>query len=213
MPGGVGVCIVSFRTARPRRTCGGCCRPGPQPAPQRHRLDGAAQSVASILSNPRYTGRQVWNRQHTDPDPHDRPGVAEWRRWNPTQHGSCRRTHHTGRWSANGTSSPPKPSPSPRPRRTAPRGSIRWSDWSTVESAAGGWNPAGFTADPATAAATATSSTPPAQPRPKNLYWRQDHILAHIASDLEHHDQFGATPESPASAARTNWPNTSARNA
>ncbi len=44
------------------------------------------QSVAAILSNPRYTGRQVWNRQHTDRDPRDRPDAAQWRQWNPTAH-------------------------------------------------------------------------------------------------------------------------------
>jgi recombinase/CHAT domain-containing protein len=53
------------------------------------------QSVAAILSNPRYTGRQVWNRQHTDRDPHDRPGAAVWRRWNPSQHWVASRTPHT----------------------------------------------------------------------------------------------------------------------
>jgi site-specific DNA recombinase len=26
-------------------------------------------TVAAILANPRYTGRQVWNRQHTDHEP------------------------------------------------------------------------------------------------------------------------------------------------
>jgi hypothetical protein len=28
-------------------------------------------TVTTILSNPRYTGRQVWNRQRTDKDPAD----------------------------------------------------------------------------------------------------------------------------------------------
>ncbi len=34
--------------------------------------------MASILENPRYTGRQVWNRQRTDHD----PGAASSRAWN-----------------------------------------------------------------------------------------------------------------------------------
>ncbi|MBO3751118.1 recombinase family protein [Streptosporangiaceae bacterium NEAU-GS5] len=36
------------------------------------------RTVASILENPRYTGRQVWNRQRTDHD----PGSASRRSWN-----------------------------------------------------------------------------------------------------------------------------------
>ena len=38
-------------------------RPRPQLAPRR--LGWSVRTVASILSNPRYTGRQVWNRQPT----------------------------------------------------------------------------------------------------------------------------------------------------
>ena len=36
-------------------------RPGPEPAP--HRGAWTLRTVAAILGNPRYTGRQVWNRQ------------------------------------------------------------------------------------------------------------------------------------------------------
>jgi site-specific DNA recombinase len=43
-------------------------------------------TIASILANPRYTGRQVWNRQSTDPT--TRPGRVGRRRavqhWNPS---------------------------------------------------------------------------------------------------------------------------------
>jgi hypothetical protein len=35
----------------------------PQPAPQRQ--EWTLRTVAAILANPRYTGRQVWNRQRT----------------------------------------------------------------------------------------------------------------------------------------------------
>jgi site-specific DNA recombinase len=44
------------------------CPSAADPARNPHR-DGAGwtvRTVASILSNPRYTGRQVWNRQRTD---------------------------------------------------------------------------------------------------------------------------------------------------
>jgi hypothetical protein len=47
------------------------------------------QTVAAILANPRYTGRQVWNRQHTEIGPLDQAddvlGQAETRRWNTLQ--------------------------------------------------------------------------------------------------------------------------------
>jgi site-specific DNA recombinase len=54
--------------------------------PHRHRGMWTVHTVASILANPRYTGRQVWNRQSTNPT--DRPGRVGRRRavqrWNPS---------------------------------------------------------------------------------------------------------------------------------
>ncbi|WP_244236684.1 recombinase family protein [Micromonospora violae] len=45
--------------------------------------------MAAILANPRYTGRQVWNRQHTDRGPLDAAddllGRSEVRRWSLVQ--------------------------------------------------------------------------------------------------------------------------------
>ena len=59
-------------------------RPGPQPAPHRGRVD--AGQVTTILGNPRYTGRQVWNRQRTDKDLADPDNVSlghkQRQRWN-----------------------------------------------------------------------------------------------------------------------------------
>jgi hypothetical protein len=40
--------------------------------------------VATILANPRYTGRQVWNRQRSDHDP-AHPGERATQRWNQPQ--------------------------------------------------------------------------------------------------------------------------------
>jgi hypothetical protein len=34
--------------------------------PHRHETVWTLRTVAAILANPRYTGRQVWNRQFTD---------------------------------------------------------------------------------------------------------------------------------------------------
>jgi hypothetical protein len=60
-------------------------------ARNRHRSGEAwtLRTVAAILGNPRYTGRQVWNRQqsHCDPGGQHLSGVAglSVRRWNPAQ--------------------------------------------------------------------------------------------------------------------------------
>jgi hypothetical protein len=80
-------------TLRRRRWCGGCSpsgwpghsaaritralndagipcpsAAGPQPDPHRSGTAWTLRTVAAILANPRYTGRQVWNRQRTDFD-------------------------------------------------------------------------------------------------------------------------------------------------
>jgi site-specific DNA recombinase len=47
---------------------------GTEPAPDRRGMDAA--TVAAILANPRYTGRQVWNRQRTDFDLADPANTA-----------------------------------------------------------------------------------------------------------------------------------------
>ena len=54
------------------------CPSRADPDRNRHRSGQAwmVTTVAAILANPRYTGRQVWNRQHTDRDPR-RHGQAE----------------------------------------------------------------------------------------------------------------------------------------
>jgi site-specific DNA recombinase len=62
------------------------CPSGADPGRNRHRRGDlwSLQSVRSILANPRYTGRQVWNRQHIE---HRRAADGERIRvqhWNPT---------------------------------------------------------------------------------------------------------------------------------
>lgn len=62
------------------------------PARNPHRTaDGwTLRTVAAILANPRYTGRQVWNRQRTDREPTELAdggrGHRQVLRWNPAQH-------------------------------------------------------------------------------------------------------------------------------
>jgi hypothetical protein len=67
------------------------CPSGADPIRNPHR-SGAAwtlRTVAAILANPRYTGRQVWNRQRTDYAPlstaDDVLGRSEARRWSAIQ--------------------------------------------------------------------------------------------------------------------------------
>jgi hypothetical protein len=58
------------RITRALNDAGVPCPPAADPARNPHRT-GAAwtfRTVAAILANPRYTGRQVWSRQRTDFD-------------------------------------------------------------------------------------------------------------------------------------------------
>jgi hypothetical protein len=60
----------------------------PHRNPHRHGDGWTLRTVAAILANPRYTGRQVWNRQRADRDPadhHGKHGEREVLRWNPAQ--------------------------------------------------------------------------------------------------------------------------------
>jgi hypothetical protein len=60
----------------------------PERNPHRTGERWTLRTVAAILANPRYTGRQVWNRQHTDRGPPGETGDvlarADARRWNLT---------------------------------------------------------------------------------------------------------------------------------
>jgi DNA invertase Pin-like site-specific DNA recombinase len=84
----------------------------PSRNPHRTGTEWTLRTVAAILSNPRYTGRQVWNRQHTDHhevrpgDKSSRPaGSHPTRAWNPRTEWSSRLPGRIQRWSARQTSS------------------------------------------------------------------------------------------------------------
>jgi site-specific DNA recombinase len=69
--------------------------------PHRSGAGWTLRTVAAILANPRYTGRQVWNRQRTEHGPLGAAdgllGQSEARRWNPLQEwviSANGRTHH-----------------------------------------------------------------------------------------------------------------------
>jgi site-specific DNA recombinase len=76
------------RIARALNDAGIPCPSAADPARNPHRAGSGwtVRTVASILSNPRYTGRQVWNRQRTDvqlADPDDISlGHRQVQRWN-----------------------------------------------------------------------------------------------------------------------------------
>ena len=67
---------------------------GHDPGRNKHRTgtEWTLRTVAAILANPRYTGRQVWNRQRTDHHeavPGDkRTRLGTTRAWNPRTIGS-----------------------------------------------------------------------------------------------------------------------------
>src|SRR6266849_5859597 len=63
-PGMPAVCVL--RAGVDRGPCPSAADPGRNP----HRTGAGwtLRTVAAILANPRYTGRQVWNRQRTDFD-------------------------------------------------------------------------------------------------------------------------------------------------
>jgi site-specific DNA recombinase len=110
-PAGDGVCTASTPTPRPpphvrwmfaQRLAGSSvagiaralnergipCPSSADPERNRHRTgDGwTLRTVAAILANPRYTGRQVWNRQGINRDRDAvRHGAPPTRRWNPTE--------------------------------------------------------------------------------------------------------------------------------
>jgi len=76
--------------ARALNDAGIVCPSGVDRPRNRHRTAGGwtLRTVAAILANPRYTGRQVWNRQRTDRVPVDAAGGGGQRevmRWNPAQ--------------------------------------------------------------------------------------------------------------------------------
>jgi hypothetical protein len=164
------------RIARALNEAGVPCPSAADPGRNPHR-GGAAwtlRTVATILGNPRYTGRQVWNRQRTDADLADPADVSlghkQVQRWNLPTAGSSRPGLRMSRWSARPTSSPPRTSARsaallPQAVRLCRRGAgTCWPGSCAAGSAGGGWNRRGPTAGPPTAAATAAPA--PARPTP-----------------------------------------------
>ena len=107
------------RIARALNEAGVPCPSAADPGRNLHRTGAGwtLGTVTTILSNPRYTGRQVWNRQRTDRDLTDPADVSLGIRacsggTCPTG-GSSLASRRTRRWSARRISSPPMTSAPP----------------------------------------------------------------------------------------------------
>jgi len=143
--------------------------------------------VAAILANPRYTGRQVWNRQRTDHDLVDPAntglGHRQVQRWNlPAGWVISARPAHPAIVSeadyiAAQDASAPRGPAGPAARRYLLAGLLACGRCGRrLESAWSNGKPAyrcrhGYT--------SATGSSPD---RPANLYVREDHILPRLAA-------------------------------
>jgi len=154
------------RITRALNDAGVPCPSASDPGRNPHRTGAAwtLRTVAAILANPRYTGRQVWNRQRTDfdlVDPGDTAlGHRQVQRWNLPEGWSSPGIPLMRRWSARPTSSPPRTPPrrAARPgRRSA--GTCSPGCWH-AGGAGAGWDQPGPTAGPPTGAATATPAPP-----------------------------------------------------
>ena len=105
------------RITRALNDAGVPCPSAADPGRNLHRagVGWTLRTVAAILANPRYTGRQVWNRQPSEAvlvDPTNTGlGHRQVQRWNLPD-GSSPSIPRTPRWSAKLTSSPPRTPPS-----------------------------------------------------------------------------------------------------
>ena len=158
------------RITRALNDAGIPCPSAADPKRNPHR-SGAAwtlRTVAAILANPRYTGRQVWNRQRTDHDLVDPAntglGHKQVQRWNlPTGWVISARPAHPALVSEADYIAAQDATAPRGPAGAATRRYLLGGCWS-AEPAGGGWNRPDPTAGPPTGAATATPA-PPSQSR------------------------------------------------
>ena len=177
------------RITRALNDAGIPCPSAADPKRNPHRMGAAwtLATVASILANPRYTGRQVWNRQRTDADLVDPAntglGHKQVQRWNlPAGWVISARPAHPAIVSeadyiAAQDASAPRGPAGPATRRYLLAGLLVCGGCGRrLESAWSNGKPAyrcrhGY-----------TSATGPEPGRPKNLYVREDQILPHLAA-------------------------------
>ena len=156
----------------------------PKRNPQRTGAAWTLRTVAAILANPRYTGRQVWNRQRTDfdlADPADTTlGHRQVQRWNlPEGWVISKRPAHAALVSeadfiaAQDTAAPRGPAGPAVPAgrvlacgRCGRRLESAWSNGKPAYRCRHGY----------------TSATRPRPGRPGNTYVREEQILPHLAA-------------------------------
>jgi len=146
------------RIARALNDAGIPCPSAADPGRNRHRSGASwtVRTVTTILSNPRYTGRQVWNRQRTDKDLADPADVS-------LGHKSVQRWNLPVGWVI-----------SDRPAHPA---LVSEGDFIAAQdvSAARGPAPEGDPAGP-------RSAVPPDPGRPGNAYVREDRVRPRLAA-------------------------------
>jgi site-specific DNA recombinase len=160
------------RIARALNEAGIPCPSAADPARNPHRTGAGwtLRTVATILSNPRYTGRQVWNRQRTDTDLADPADVSlghkHVQRWNlpdgwvissrPAHKALVSEADYIAAQDVSATRGPaPTGGPAvPERRRYLLAGLL------AAGRAGAGWNQRGPTARPHTGAGTATPAPP-----------------------------------------------------
>jgi site-specific DNA recombinase len=159
----------------------------PQRNPHRTGKAWTLRTVAAILANPRYTGRQVWNRQRTDHDLVDPAntglGHRQVQRWNlPAGWVISARPAHPAiiseaEYIAAQDATAPRGPAGPATRRYLLAGLLACGRCGRrLESAWSNGKPAyrcrhGY-----------TSATGPSPDRPANLYVREDQILPRLAA-------------------------------
>jgi hypothetical protein len=177
------------RITRALNDAGVPCPSAADPARNPHRTGAAwtLRTVAAILANPRYTGRQVWNRQRTDFDLADPAntslGHRQVQRWNlPEGWVISRHRAHAALISEAGfiaaqDSGASRGPAGPAVRRYLLAGLLACGRCGRrLESAWSNGKPAyrcrhGY-----------TSATVPDTARPKNTYMREDQVLPHLAA-------------------------------
>src|ERR1039458_1955320 len=154
------------RITRALNDAGVPCPSAADPGRNPHRTGAAwtLRTVAAILANPRYTGRQVRNRQRTDFDlagpANTGMGISRCSGGTCPRAGSSPGIWRMRRWSARLISSPPRRWPCRAARPGRRRAGTCWPGCSRAGGADGGWNQPGPTASPPTGAVTATPAPP-----------------------------------------------------
>ena len=177
------------RITRARNDAGVPCPSAADPARNPHRTGAAwtLRTVAAILANPRYTGRQVWNRQRTDFDLADPAnttlGHRQVQRWNlPEGWVISKHPAHTALVSeadyiAAQDATAPRGLAGPATRRYLLAGLLACGRCGRrLESAWSNGKPAYRCRHGHTSATSLDSA------RPKNTYIREEQILPHLAA-------------------------------